>query len=155
MTKLEIYEQLEEFESNDMILVNNEIILQNKDLNDDWFELSDYADDEEIEKEYNFVKVEHIDFKENFEVFSDDEGNIYETCYSRPTGCVARFSVDNIIDYFNGYTLTDIENSQYTSKDGIKYDLRDYINNYKYDIEYKNYNETYYLNMDDVKRILG
>lgn len=97
MKKKELYKMLEKFESKDMILVNNEVIVENCDLNDDWFELNDYAYDEEIGTEFEFERVNQIDFNENYEKFETDT-NVYETEFSQPTGCVVRFNVLKITE---------------------------------------------------------
>ena len=62
MKKFELYEELGKFDSKDMIMVNNEVILKNNDLNDDWFELGEVSGDEEVGN-FTFQKVEHVDFK--------------------------------------------------------------------------------------------
>jgi len=97
MTKDELYENLEIFSRKDMILVNDEVIVTNEDLDDDWFELSDFAGNEDIGKEFYFNLVTHVDFKDNFEKFENSE-NIYETTFRQPLGCVVRFEVNNIIE---------------------------------------------------------
>ena len=99
MTKKEIYRDLEIFKSSDMLLVNNEVIIECKDLNDDWFELSEFSDEEDIGIEYSFSVVKHIDYEENYEKF-EDEDNIYETEFSQPMGCIVRFNVLDIIEKY-------------------------------------------------------
>lgn len=97
MTKKEIYKELEQFSTKDMILINNEVVVDSKNLDDDWFELSDYADDEETGNDYSFSAVKHIDFKDNYDRFETDD-YIYETDFKEPNGCVVRFNVTNIIE---------------------------------------------------------
>ena len=94
MTKREIYKKLGQFTSKDMILINDEVIVKSIDLNDDWFELAEFGEDEEVGEDFTFKKVNHIDFKENYGKF-ETETHLYETQFLHPTGCVERFNVIN------------------------------------------------------------
>jgi len=91
MTKQEIYEELGKVTINerDYILVNNEVILQNLNLDDDWFEIVDYADDEETFKDYSFEKVEYVDG----DLFKKEDGEVVEVEFKQPTGCVIRYEI--------------------------------------------------------------
>ena len=53
------------------------------------------------------------------------------------------------------FTLTDLENSSYTNKQGVEFDLRDFINVTGYKIRYEIVEDVYVVNMEDVEYILG
>lgn len=53
------------------------------------------------------------------------------------------------------FTLTDLGNSSYTNKQGVEFDLRDFINVTGYKIRYEIVDDVYVVNMEDVEYILG
>ena len=53
------------------------------------------------------------------------------------------------------FTLTDSENSSYTNKQGVEFDLRDFVNVTGYKIRYEIVDDVYVVNMEDIKYILG
>lgn len=77
MTKLEIYKLLEGFSAKDDILINGEKIARNEDLTDDFFNLTDYADNEETFERYTFEKVTYLTIRDGF--FFENENSIFET----------------------------------------------------------------------------
>jgi len=91
MKKQDIYNEINKVSSNDkdFILVNDEVIVQNSNLNDDWFCLSEYYDEEETDKEFSFEKVEYVDG----EVFAREDGSLIDVDFKQPVGCVIRYEV--------------------------------------------------------------
>lgn len=76
MKKLEIYKLLEELNctKNTMVLINEEKVLQYKDIDDDTLGLNDYEDDEETDF-VSFEIVKEVDDNK----FEKEDGTILET----------------------------------------------------------------------------
>lgn len=91
MKKQEIYDELNKATNavKDFVLVNDEAILQNVDLNDEWLGLTDYSDDEETFKSYSFEKVNYVDG----DVFKKEDGTVIDVDFKQPDGCVIRYEV--------------------------------------------------------------
>ena len=60
MTRAEIYEELAKVSDSKYVIVNDEFIIETKDLNDDTLGLVEYDDDEETTETYSFSKVDYI-----------------------------------------------------------------------------------------------
>ena len=92
MTKVDLYNMLSKFDNSDMIVVNDEVIIKNINLNDDYFNLHDFSDDEEIDDNFEFNKVSFAYSKDEYEIF-EDESKVYITKFEQPAGCVPRYNI--------------------------------------------------------------